>query len=135
MKKKTTFTLVTLLGISSTLVNASPFVYCGLPDGSDWEWLINSHNHYETIQGQWARVAEATNQYFNVFRVSETEFKAKAFSCPAGYIPQPAESGTSRWELFEIVRQDGSRYLIDGYKTYYSITTNQVTSNHYFRSL
>ncbi|RSD28532.1 hypothetical protein [Vibrio pectenicida] len=135
MKNKAIITFGVLLLTSATFVNASTFVYCGLPDGSDWDWLLGAHDSYETIEGQWARVTGANNQYFNVFRVNETEFLAKAFSCPAGYVPQPAESGTSRWEIFEIIRPDGSRYFIDGYKTYYSIINNQVTINHYFRSL
>ncbi|MYM61372.1 hypothetical protein GTG28_19330 [Vibrio sp. OCN044] len=135
MKYRSIITIGALLITSATFVNASTFVYCGRPDGSDWDWLLDTYDNYETIHGQWARVTEVNHRYFNVFRVSEAEFQSKAFRCPAGYIPQPAESGTSRWEVFEIVRQDGSRYLIDGYKTYYSITTNQVTSNHYFRSL
>ncbi|WP_114784689.1 hypothetical protein [Vibrio tetraodonis] len=133
MKKTAIVTLGTLLLTSTTFVNASTFVYCGHLDGSDWDWLLDDHDYYETIQGQWKRVTEGNNRYFNVFRVTETEFQEKAFDCPTGYIPQPAESGTSRWEIFEIIRPDGSRYFIDGYKTYYSSITNQATYNEYFR--
>ncbi|WP_114784687.1 hypothetical protein [Vibrio tetraodonis] len=135
MKIKAITTLGSLLLASTTFVNASTFVYCGLPDGSDWNWLLDANDNYETIQGHWVRITEGSNQYFNVFRVSEIEFQARAFSCPAGYVPQPAESGTSYWEIFEIIRQDGSRYFIDGYKTYYSLSTNKVSDYNLMRRL
>jgi len=133
MKNMSIITLITLLSAPTTFVNASTFVYCGLSDGSDWDWLLDTNDNYETIQGQWARVTQANHRYFNVYRVSETEFLAKAFSCPAGYIPQPAESGTSRWEIFEVTRFDGSSYFIDGYKTYYSTRDNGAIYNSTYR--
>ena len=131
MKIKSIITLGALLLTSATFVNASTYVYCGLPDGSDWDWILDDHDNYEMISGQWARVTEANGQYFNVFRVTEAAFDTRLFSCPAGYVTQPAESGTSRWEIFEIVRPDGSSYFVDGYKTYY--LSGQVTGNSAFR--
>ncbi|NOH73352.1 hypothetical protein F0225_18725 [Vibrio pectenicida] len=125
----------TLFLTSTAFATTSQRVYCGLPDGTDWDWLLDGNNQYQYIEGQPARVAATNNLYFNVFRVSETIFNARAFNCPAGYVTQPAESGTSRWEIFEIVRPDGSSYLIDSYKTIYSSANNQVAINHYFRSL
>ncbi|RSD28536.1 hypothetical protein [Vibrio pectenicida] len=133
MKNVAIITLSALLLTSTTFANTSTYVYCGLPDGSDWDWLLNMHDNYEMIRGQWARVTEENSQYFNVFRVDEAVFDVKAFNCPAGYIAQPAESGTSRWEIFEIIRSDGSSYFIDGYKTYYSSISNQATHNDSFR--
>ncbi|MBU2895562.1 hypothetical protein [Vibrio hepatarius] len=133
MNIKAIITLGILVLTSTTYANTSTYVYCGLPDGSDWDWLLDEHDNYKTIDGQWARVTEENGQYYNVFRLDEVTFESKAFSCPAGYITQPAESGTSRWEIFEIIRPDGSSYFIDGYKTYYSSINHQTTRNDYFR--
>lgn len=119
----------TLFLTSTAFATTSQRVYCGLPDGTDWDWLLDSNDQYEYIEGQPARVTEANGQYFNVFRVEEAAFNARAFSCPAGYVTQPAESGTSSWEIFQIVKPDGSSYFIDSYKTYYfSGTGNRLPS-------
>ncbi|RSD28534.1 hypothetical protein [Vibrio pectenicida] len=108
------------LGFWSSYTHAITYVYCGLPDGSDWEWLIDQSGNYQKIEGVWARITESNGRYFNVYRVTKCAFEIKAFNCPAGYIPQPAESGTSLWEIFEIQQPDGTRQLLDGYKSYHS---------------
>ncbi|MCC2525750.1 hypothetical protein [Vibrio coralliilyticus] len=133
MKLKQIITCSALLMASSAFANTSTYVYCGLPDGSDWDWLLGGNNNYETIEGQWARISQADGSYFNALRVSEALFNSKAFSCPAGYVPQPADSGTSRWEIFEVIRADGTSYLIDAYKTHYNPHTNSVQDNFQLR--
>lgn len=134
MKLNTFITCITLFLTSAAFGNTS-YVYCGLPDGSDWEWLLDGNDNYETIEGQWARVTEINGQYFNVFRVDEAIYNAKVFNCLAGYVPQPAESGTSQWEIFEIIKPDGSSYWIDSYKTYYSLSSHQAVTNLAMRIL
>ncbi|MDN3612508.1 hypothetical protein ACODM8_14805 [Vibrio ostreicida] len=128
MIKTTLITLAALLSGLSSFAHASTYVYCGLPDGSDWEWLLDSNDNYQTIDGIWGRAIQANGNYYNVFRVNEALFETKAFSCPGGYVPQPAESGASRWEVFEIIRADGSRYLIDGHKTIYNAGGSSISS-------
>ncbi|MFY2507833.1 hypothetical protein ACN3E9_06015 [Vibrio pectenicida] len=120
--KLASFFLSTLLLISSSAyanTNTTTYVYCGLPDASDWEWLLDTDDNYIIISGRWGRVTEASGHYFRVFRVSEEVWEQQVFNCPAGYISQPADSGTSRWEIFEVIRANGSSYFIDAYKTYY----------------
>ncbi|WP_337969458.1 hypothetical protein [Vibrio pectenicida] len=109
-----------ILCIYSSLSYSMTYVYCGLSDGSDWDWLLDQNGNYETIEGTWGRVHQRNGQYFNVFRVTESHFDSKAFSCPAGYTPQPADRGTSRWEVFEIQKPNGTQVLVDSYKTYYN---------------
>ncbi|MCF7506099.1 MULTISPECIES: hypothetical protein [unclassified Vibrio] len=133
MKLKQIIAFSALLMASSAFANTSTYVYCGLPDGSDWDWLLDGNNNYETIEGRWARINQANGTYFKVFRVSEALFDSKAFSCPGGYVPQPADSGTSRWEIFEVIRADGTSYFIDGYKTYYNSGTNSAADNFQLR--
>ncbi|MDN3610050.1 hypothetical protein ACODM8_14520 [Vibrio ostreicida] len=133
MKLKQLISCIALCVTSSAFANTSTYVYCGLPDGSDWDWLLDHNDNYTTIEGQWGRVTQPSGRYFNVFRVTEAVFEAKAFSCPAGYIAQPADSGTSRWEIFEIIRPDGSRYFIDAYRTYYHNGTSRVEDNFQLR--
>ena len=130
--KLASFFLSTLLLIrSSAYANVTTYVYCGLRDASNWEWLLDNNDDYVTISGRWGRVTEASGIYFQVFRVSEEVWQQKALQCPAGYISQPADSGTSRWEIFEIIRSDGSSYFINGYKTYYF--RGQAESNFQLR--
>ncbi|BCK12278.1 hypothetical protein FLM06_03685 [Vibrio cholerae] len=108
-----------LLFSASSFANSTTYVYCALPDGSDWEWLLDTNDNYVTISGNWGRVSEANGNYFNVFRVNEAIWKQKAIQCPAGYIAHPADRGSSRWEIFEVMRTDGSSYFVNGYRTYY----------------
>ncbi|XHY20913.1 hypothetical protein ViNHUV68_16210 [Vibrio sp. NH-UV-68] len=121
----------TLLISTSSFADTYTYVFCGLPDGSDWDWLISEQDDYITIEGNWGRVTETTGRYFDVFKVNEHTFYTKVLRCPAGYIPQPADRGTSRWQIFEIIRADGSSYLIDAYTTYYF--QNSVESNFQLR--
>lgn len=123
----------TTLFFTSTVFADTTYVYCGLPDGSAWEWLLDSNGNYETIEGQWARVTEDNGLYFNVFRVNEESYNTKAFNCPAGYVPQPAISGSSRWEVFEVISSNAPSYLIDSYKTSYSLFSNRVAVNRLLR--
>ena len=121
-----------LLLSSSVFANTTTFVYCGPPDGGrDWDWLLDSEDDYITIEGRWGRVTESSGRYFRVFRVSEDVWRQKSLQCPSGKNVQPADSGTSRWEIFEVIRADGSRYFIDGYKTYY--LHGQIESNFQLR--
>lgn len=125
--------MLSVVLLTTAASHASTYVYCGRTDGSDWDWLLDEHENYEIIRGRWGRITEVNGMYFNVFRVDETTFTSRSFNCPAGYVPQPAESGTSRWEIFEIIKPDGSSYFIDGYKTYYSLISRQATRNDSFR--
>ncbi|MBU2896762.1 hypothetical protein [Vibrio hepatarius] len=119
MKKVLAYSF-SILWLYSSLSHSMTYVYCGLSDGSDWEWLLDQSGNYETIDGTWGQVHQGNGRYFNVFRVTESQFDSKAFNCPAGYTPQPADRGTSRWEVFEIQKPDGTQMLIDSYKTYYN---------------
>lgn len=119
MKLLSIFFSVALFFSLPSFASTTTYVYCGLPDASDWEWLLDSDDNYVTISGNWGRVTEANGVYYTVFRVDEALWQQKSLQCPAGYILQPADSGTSRWEIFEIIRADGSRYFIHGYRTYY----------------
>lgn len=117
-------TLAAILVFFMSVINTSQattltYVYCGLPDGSNWDWLLDNNGNYETIEGTWARITQSNGRYFNVFRVTESHYHSKAFSCPAGYVPQPAERRTSGWEVFEIQKTDGTKILLDGRKTTY----------------
>lgn len=59
MKFKQIIACSALLMASSAFANTSTYVYCGLPDGSNWDWLLDGNNNYETIEGQWARINQA----------------------------------------------------------------------------
>ncbi|CAM3572335.1 hypothetical protein [Vibrio aquimaris] len=121
-----------LLLSSSVFADTTTYVYCGPTDGGrDWDWLLDQDDNYVTIKGQWARITEASGRYFKVFRVTEELWLQKSLQCPAGYNVQPADSGTSRWEIFEIIRANGSSYFINGYRTYYF--QGQVESNFQLR--
>ncbi|GLT17091.1 hypothetical protein GCM10007938_08680 [Vibrio zhanjiangensis] len=117
----------------SSQAQTSTYIYCGLKDGSDWEWHFDNNDNYSIISGRWARITQANGRYFNVFRVSESDLQALALSCPAGYQPQPADAGTSHWEVFEVFRNDGSRYIIDSYRTYYTLGSSTVAANFQLR--
>ncbi|RSD30490.1 hypothetical protein [Vibrio pectenicida] len=130
--KLSAFIFSTLLLASQTVyANTTTYVYCGLPDASDWEWLLDENDNYMTIPGKWGRITEASGHYFKVFRVSEEVWQQKSFNCPSGYTSQPADSGTSRWEIFEVIRSNGSSYFINGYKTYY--LQGQIDANFQLR--
>ncbi|RSD30417.1 hypothetical protein [Vibrio pectenicida] len=133
MKIKQLLACTTALMAMSTQAQISTYVYCGLADGSDWEWHLDHNDDYSIIYGRWARVTEENGRYFNVFRVNESDLQALALSCPSGYQPQPADSGTSYWELFEVLRADGSKYIINSYRTYYIHGTSRIESNFQLR--
>ncbi|NRD72211.1 hypothetical protein HQQ94_02950 [Shewanella sp. VB17] len=118
MKLKKIITCLTLILSSQSF--AETYVYCGLPDGSDWEWLLDENNNYVPIEGQWGRITAANHGYFKVFKVQESTFIEKTLTCPEGYITQPAERNSSKWEIFELIRPDGSSYFIDAHKSYYN---------------
>ncbi|MDN3612710.1 hypothetical protein QWZ16_24365 [Vibrio ostreicida] len=132
MKLKQLISCIALCVTSSAFANTSTYVYCGLPDGSDWDWLLDHNDNYTTIEGQWGRVTQPSGRYFNVFRVTEAVFEAKAFSCPAAISP----NGRQRHLTLGNIRNhqaDGSRYFIDAYRTYYHNGTSRVEDNFQLR--
>ncbi|MFW7525387.1 hypothetical protein ACODM8_14810 [Vibrio ostreicida] len=124
--------IATCLGLTSSAFASSTYVYCGVPDGSDWEWLLDTDDNYISIEGEWKRVTLNDSSYFNVFNVSESVFNQRTWECPAGYVVQPADRSTSFWEVFQITREDGSSYLKEGHKSYHNSMRYQ---DHFLRSL
>lgn len=118
--------------INTSQATALTYVYCGLPDGSDWDWLLDEQGNYISIEGQWRRVSLHDSSFFNVFNVEKATFDEKNLDCPSGYNLQPADRNTSYWEVFQITLPNGSTYFMDGHKSYHNTSRHQ---SHYLRSL
>jgi hypothetical protein len=116
MKLKQLMMLTALIFSSQSF--AETYVYCGFPDGSDWKWLLDENGNYITIEGLWGQSTDIYGKTFNTFKVQESVFNEKNLICPEGYITQPAERNSSNWEVFKIIRPDGSPYIIDAHKSY-----------------
>lgn len=118
--------------INLAQASSTTYVYCGLPDGSDWDWLYDEQGNYINIEGEWRRISLHDSSFYNVFNVQQSTFNQKKIKCPSGYIPQPADRNTSYWEVFQISLPNGSSYFMEGHKSYHNTIRPQ---NHYLRSL
>ncbi|AEH16468.1 hypothetical protein [Shewanella baltica] len=103
---------------TQSFADTSTYVYCGLPDGSDWEWLLDENDNYVTIEGQWGQVILPNRRYFMTFKVQQSVFDEKGLTCPEGYFIQPGNRNLANWDVFQIMQSNGSSYIMDGYKTY-----------------
>lgn len=121
---------------SQSLANTSALVYCGFPDGTDWSWLLDENGNDATIEGLWGEAIDTFGRNFKVFKVHEFVFNEKALRCPEeGYVTQPTESGGSSWDVFKIIRPDGSSYIIDAHKSYYNFDELQQLQQLYFQRM
>ena len=82
-------TLAVILFFFMSVINTSQattltYVYCGLPDGSDWDWLLDEQGNYISIEGQWRRVSLHDSSFFNVFNVEKATFDEKKPRLPLG---------------------------------------------------
>jgi hypothetical protein len=101
--KKYKLLLIALLLCSglSPASAAETYVYCAQPDGSDWDWLVDSTNNYVKVTGEWGRENISGDSYFNYFSISDATYHAVMTQCPSGTIAQPADSRYSAWSVFK----------------------------------
>ncbi|NRD75285.1 hypothetical protein HQQ94_19070 [Shewanella sp. VB17] len=92
------------------------YVYCAAPDGSHWNWLIDSSDNYVTVEGSWGRERLSNRKYFNYFSISEAKYESLNAQCPSGEVAQPGDRSSSYWEVFKIQNANGSR-ISNGQKT------------------
>lgn len=94
-------------------------VYCAVPDGSDWDWLLDSAGHYVLMEGSWGKHIYSDGAYFDYFSISIAKYTLLSSQCPRGYVAQPADRYSSHWEVFNIIFSDGS-VIADGHKSIFS---------------
>jgi hypothetical protein len=113
MKLNQLITFVVLTFSTQSFADTSTYVYCSLPNASDWEWLLDGNDNYVTIEGLWEVDTDIYGRDFNAFKVQESVFNEKTLICPEGYVTQPGDRNASDWNLFKIIQPDGSSYIID----------------------
>ncbi|NRD75720.1 hypothetical protein HQQ94_21360 [Shewanella sp. VB17] len=101
---------ILFLGLVNSIVAHADttYVYCAVPDGSDWDWLVDRSNNYVTVEGSWGRYTYSDGAYFNYFNVSNAQYQSVNSRCPLGEVAQPGDRNTSSWEVFNILHLDGS---------------------------
>jgi hypothetical protein len=107
--------LLTLFSVSKVQAETT-YVYCAAPDGSHWDWLIDSSDNYVPVGGTWGRRSLPNNRYFNYFSVSEAKYESLSAQCPSGEVAQPGDRRSSYWEVFNVQSPNGNT-IADGFKT------------------
>ena len=121
-----------LFTFQAQAATTNTFVYCALPDGSHWDWAYDTNSQDVEVQGSWGVKRVARGGYFDKFRIPESTYQLIQQFCPSGYVPHPEKPHSIWWEVFEVVRVDGSTYIADGHKSIHGMNRHH---NHYLRSL
>jgi hypothetical protein len=90
------------------------YVYCAEPDGSHWDWFLDSANNYVTIEDAWGQAIVSNNIYYNYFSVSSEAYHTVSIQCPLGEVAQPGNRHSSYWEVFNILNRNGG-VIADGH--------------------
>jgi hypothetical protein len=108
--------LITLLSVSKVQAETT-YVYCAAPDGSDWDWLLDSADNYVLIEGTWGRHTYMNQSYFNYFNISTAQYQLVNSQCPLGDVAQPGGRYTRSWDVFNLLYPNGATLIAEGQKS------------------